>query len=491
MLIQENLSIEEKLRILSDAAKYDAACTSSGVGRKGKEGFLGNSRVDGICHSFASDGRCISLLKILFTNQCIYDCHYCANRRSNDTVRTSFTPEEVCRLTMEFYRRNYIEGLFLSSGVLDTPDHTMELLYQTLYRLRRVHRFNGYIHVKAIPGADPELIERVGFLADRMSVNLELPTADGLARLAPGKTRDKILRPMRQIQTGIARQLEQEGRLESRGAWLPQKERGEIQIPGDGRHGIGGKAIGKGEKECLQAVIPGRSIYGSFGLGNISNRKNYFVPGGQSTQLIVGATPESDYQMVAVAEALYRNFGLKRVFYSAFIKVNEDSLLPDLPDGPPLLREHRLYQADWLMRYYGFRASELLSEKHPNFNVFLDPKCDWALQNLGEFPVEINRAPYETLLRVPGIGVKSAMRIVAARKQTALRFEDLKKMGVVLKRAVYFITCSGRMMYPVQIHEDAIAAQLVSEEKRKQWQLSQSGLYRQMSLFDDFHMTQA
>lgn len=491
MLIQENLSIEEKLRILSDAAKYDAACTSSGVGRKGKEGFLGNSRVDGICHSFASDGRCISLLKILFTNQCIYDCHYCANRRSNDTVRTSFTPEEVCRLTMEFYRRNYIEGLFLSSGVLDTPDHTMELLYQTLYRLRRVHRFNGYIHVKAIPGADPELIERVGFLADRMSVNLELPTADGLARLAPGKTRDKILRPMRQIQTGIARQLEQEGRLESRGAWLPQKERGEIQIPGDGRHGIGGKAIGKGEKECLQAVIPGRSIYGSFGLGNISNRKNYFVPGGQSTQLIVGATPESDYQMVAVAEALYRNFGLKRVFYSAFIKVNEDSLLPDLPDGPPLLREHRLYQADWLMRYYGFRASELLSEKHPNFNVFLDPKCDWALQNLGEFPVEINRAPYETLLRVPGIGVKSAMRIVAARKQVALRFEDLKKMGVVLKRAVYFITCSGRMMYPVQIHEDAIAAQLVSEEKRKQWQLSQSGLYRQMSLFDDFHMTQA
>lgn len=491
MLIQENLSIEEKLRILSDAAKYDAACTSSGVGRKGKEGFLGNSRVDGICHSFASDGRCISLLKILFTNQCIYDCHYCANRRSNDTVRTSFTPEEVCRLTMEFYRRNYIEGLFLSSGVLDTPDHTMELLYQTLYRLRRVHRFNGYIHVKAIPGADPELIERVGFLADRMSVNLELPTADGLARLAPGKTRDKILRPMRQIQTGIARQLEQEGRLESRGAWLPQKERGEIQIPGDGRHGIGGKAIGKGEKECLQAVVPGRSIYGSFGLGNISNRKNYFVPGGQSTQLIVGATPESDYQMVAVAEALYRNFGLKRVFYSAFIKVNEDSLLPDLPDGPPLLREHRLYQADWLMRYYGFRASELLSEKHPNFNVFLDPKCDWALQNLGEFPVEINRAPYETLLRVPGIGVKSAMRIVATRKQTALRFEDLKKMGVVLKRAVYFITCSGRMMYPVQIHEDAIAAQLVSEEKRKQWQLSQSGLYRQMSLFDDFHMAQA
>ena len=518
MLIQANLSIEEKLRILSDAAKYDAACTSSGVGRKGKEGFLGNSRVDGICHSFASDGRCISLLKILFTNQCIYDCHYCVNRRSNDTVRTSFTPEEVCRLTMEFYRRNYIEGLFLSSGVLDTPDHTMELLYQTLYRLRRVHRFNGYIHVKAIPGADPALIERVGFLADRMSVNLELPTADGLRRLAPGKTRDKILRPMRQIQTGIARQLDQEGCLESRGAWIPPKSHGEIQIPGAERQeikdGTIGEEWGKSNDDLKRAsminapgrmeerpgkmpmpeiprVIPGRSIYGSFGLGNISNRKNYFVPGGQSTQLIVGATPESDYQMVTVAEALYRNFGLKRVFYSAFIKVNEDSILPDLPDGPPLLREHRLYQADWLMRYYGFRASELLSEKHPNFNVFLDPKCDWALQNLGEFPVEVNQAPYETLLRVPGVGVKSAIRIVAARKQTALRFEDLKKMGVVLKRAVYFITCSGRMMYPVRIHEDALAAQLVSEEKRKQWQLSQSGLYRQMSLFDDFHMAQA
>ena len=489
MLIQENLSIEEKLRILSDAAKYDAACTSSGVGRKGKEGFLGNSRVDGICHSFASDGRCISLLKILFTNQCIYDCHYCVNRRSNDTVRTSFTPEEVCRLTMEFYRRNYIEGLFLSSGVLEIPDHTMELLYQTLYRLRRVHRFNGYIHVKAIPGADPELIERVGFLADRMSVNLELPTADGLARLAPGKTRDKILRPMRQIQTGIARQLEQEGRLESRGAWgrNGDKVKGFMRSKEPGGTD---ERVGRTHTPEIPRVIPGRSIYGSFGLGNISNSKNYFVPGGQSTQLIVGATPESDYQMVAVAEALYRNFGLKRVFYSAFIKVNEDSLLPDLPDGPPLLREHRLYQADWLMRYYGFRASELLSEKHPNFNVFLDPKCDWALQNLGEFPVEVNRAPYEMLLRVPGIGVKSAMRIVAARKQTALRFEDLKKMGVVLKRAVYFITCSGRMMYPVQIHEDAIAAQLVSEEKRKQWQLSQSGLYRQMSLFDDFHMAQ-
>ena len=416
----------------------------------------------------------------------------------------------------------------------------MELLYQTLYRLRRVHRFNGYIHVKAIPGADPELIERVGFLADRMSVNLELPTADGLARLAPGKTRDKILRPMRQIQTGIARQLEQEGRLESRGAWLPQKERGEIQIPGDGRYGIGGKAIGKGERECLQAdkgILSPNQTETKMDWGRNGDKVKGFMrskePGGKWMKGLEGhihrrspvssqddrSMAVSDWEISQTARIisspavrahsslsgrLWRviirwlrsrkrciGIWIKEGLYSAFIKVNEDSLLPDLPDGPPLLREHRLYQADWLMRYYGFRASELLSEKHPNFNVFLDPKCDWALQNLGEFPVEINRAPYETLLRVPGIGVKSAMRIVATRKQVALRFEDLKKMGVVLKRAVYFITCSGRMMYPVQIHEDAIAAQLISEEKRKQWQLSQSGLYRQMSLFDDFHMAQA
>lgn len=485
MLIQENLTLEEKLKILTDAAKYDVACTSSGVGRRGKDGSLGNSRVDGLCHSFAADGRCISLLKILYTNQCIYDCRYCVNRRSNDTVRTAFTPEEVCHLTMEFYRRNYIEGLFLSSGILDTPDRTMEEIYRTLYLLRNQYRFNGYIHVKAIPGADPALIEMTGYLADRMSVNLELPTAEGLRRLAPGKTREKILAPMRQIQTGIYRQMEQEGLLERKG--VPKME----QLPG------GNQSLTDREMPAEQKIqtstdriraIPGKSIYGNYGLGQISNRKSYFVPAGQSTQMIVGATPESDYQMMAVAEALYKNFGLKRVFYSAFVRVNDDSELPVLPGGPPLLREHRLYQADWLLRYYGFQASELLTEERPNFNVFLDPKCDWALRNMGEFPVEVNRAPYEVLLRVPGIGTKSAMRIVAARRQAALRFEDLKKMGVVLKRAVFFITCSGRMMYPVHFSEDAIAAQLVGEEKRRSYDLGQSGLYRQMSLFDDFHL---
>lgn len=428
MLIQEEMGIQEKLAILADAAKYDVACTSSGVERKNKPGTLGNTVSAGLCHSFAADGRCISLLKILFTNQCIYDCKYCINRRSNDVVRTAFTPDEVCRLTIEFYRRNYIEGLFLSSGVMYSPDHTMELLYQTMWKLRNEYRFNGYIHIKAIPGADPALVEKVGLLADRMSVNLELPTADGLRRLAPAKTRERILAPMRQIQRGIQNQKNE--------------------------------------------VVPYRG-------------ERRFVPAGQSTQMIVGATPENDYQMISVAEALYRNYELKRVFYSAFVKVNDDSLLPSLPGGPPLLREHRLYQADWLMRFYGFQAGELLSEKQPNFNVFLDPKCDWALRHMDQFPVEINQADYYTLLRVPGVGVKSAKRIVAARRNAVLDFPDLKKIGVVLKRAVYFITCRGRMMYPIKVEQDFITSQLLGVEKRKAWDISQKDAYRQISMFDD------
>lgn len=434
MLIQEDLSIQEKLEILSDAAKYDVACTSSGVDRKGKAGMLGNTVAAGLCHSFAGDGRCISLLKILFTNQCIYDCKYCINRCSNDVVRTAFTPDEVCTLTMEFYRRNYIEGLFLSSGILYSADYTMDLIYQTLKKLREVYRFNGYIHVKAIPGADPVLIEKVGFLADRMSINLELPTADGLKNLAPGKSRSKILTPMRQIQRGIT----------------------------------------ANKFELMEY-----------------KRTPSFVPAGQSTQMIVGATPENDYQMMMVAEALYQNYDLKRVFYSAFVPVNEDSSLPALPGGPPLLREHRLYQADWLLRFYGFKASELLTEDRPNFNVFLDPKCDWALRHLELFPVEINRADYYTLLRVPGMGVKSVKRIIAARRQGLLDFESLKKMGVVLKRAMYFITCSGRMMYPTRMDEDYITSHLVGDERRAVWDISQQGAYRQMSLFDDMKLNVA
>ncbi|MGC6174487.1 putative DNA modification/repair radical SAM protein [Lacrimispora sp. 38-1] len=428
MLIQEALSVQEKLEILSDAAKYDVACTSSGVDRKGKAGTIGNASKAGICHSFSADGRCISLLKILFTNQCIYDCKYCINRSSNDVVRTAFTPEEVCQLTIQFYRRNYIEGLFLSSGVLNSADYTMDLIYQTLKKLREEYHFHGYIHVKAIPGADPLLIEKTGFLADRMSINLELPTAEGLKKLAPGKNRDKILKPMKQIQNGI---------VTNRYELMEYK------------------------------------------------KTPAFVPAGQSTQMIVGATPENDYQMMMVAEALYRNYDLKRVFYSAFVPVNQDSSLPALPGGPPLLREHRLYQADWLMRFYGFQAGELLSEDRPNFNVLLDPKCDWALRHLELFPVEVNRADYFTLLRVPGMGVKSVKRILAARRSGILDFEALKKMGVVLKRAHYFITCSGKMMYPVKIEEDYISSHLVGEERRSVWDISSTATYRQLSLFDN------
>lgn len=428
MRIQETMSIFDKLNILTDAAKYDVACTSSGVSRKNDGTGMGNCKLSGICHSFSADGRCISLLKILFTNECIYDCKYCINRRSNDVVRTSFTPDEICTLMMEFYRRNYIEGLFLSSGVLKSPDHTMELIYATLYKLRYEHNFQGYIHVKAIPGASRELIRKVGFLTDRMSVNLELPTAESLRLLAPHKTRKNILTPMRLVQDGMA------------------QNKNEI------------------------------AIY---------RNSPRFVPAGQSTQMIIGATPETDYQIMQVTESLYQKFELKRVFYSAFVHVNEDSSLPARTDeGPPLLREHRLYQADWLLRYYHFKAGELLSEENPNFNVLFDPKCNWALKHLEEFPVEINKADYKKLLRVPGIGYKSAGRIVRARRFGNLDFSDLKKIGVVLKRALYFITCGGRMMYPVKIEEDYIARNLLDTGEKLPQEVVNMG-YRQMSLFDD------
>lgn len=423
----QDMSVMDKLQILTDAAKYDVACTSSGVERKGDGRSIGNCVKAGICHSFAGDGRCISLLKILLTNECIYDCKYCQNRCSNDIPRATFTPEEVCTLTMEFYRRNYIEGLFLSSGIIQSPTFTMELIYRTIYLLRNKYRFNGYVHVKTIPGADPELIQRTGYLADRMSVNLELPTADGLRTLAPNKHRKTILTPMRQIQNGIA------------------ENKNEL---------------------ALYRKAP------------------KFVSGGQSTQMIIGATPENDFQIINVAEGLYRKFDLKRVFYSAFVNVTGDKSLPALPGGPPLLREHRLYQADWLLRFYGFRAEELLDEKRPFFNVLLDPKEDWAVRHLEQFPVEVNRAPMEMLLRVPGVGVNSAQRIVAARRTANLTFNDLKKIGVVLKRALYFITCSGRMMYPVKIEEDYIVRNLTDTKERVRFG-SDGMSYRQMSLFDD------
>lgn len=422
--IQNNMKMDimDKLSILSAAAKYDVSCTSSGVARSGNGRTMGNTVADGICHSFSSDGRCICLLKILLTNECIYDCKYCINRRSNDIRRTSFTPEEVCRLTMEFYRRNYIEGLFLSSGIMCSPDHTMELIGETIYLLRTKYGFNGYIHVKAIPGASLELVRRIGFYADRMSVNLEFPTAEGLKKLAPNKHRKNILAPMRMIQNGI--------------------------------------------HDNQAEIVQYRSAPS-------------FVPAGQSTQMIIGATQETDYQIMTIAENLYRKFDLKRVFYSAFVAVNQDKELPVLPGGAPLLREHRLYQADFLLRFYGYKAEELLDERRPNFNAFLDPKADWAVRHLECFPVEINRADYHLLLRVPGIGVKSAKRIVKARRLGKLGFDELKRLGVVLKRALYFITCNGRMMYPVRLEEEYLVRNLM-EKKSPVDEVS----VRQLSLFD-------
>lgn len=428
MELQQSISIADKLKILTDAAKYDVACTSSGTQRSNDGTGIGSCAQAGICHSFSADGRCISLLKILFTNECIYDCKYCINRRSNDVPRASFIPDEICTLTMEFYRRNYIEGLFLSSGVLKSPDYTMDLIYAALYKLRTTYRFQGYIHVKAIPGTSQELLERLGFLVDRMSVNLELPTAEGLRLLAPHKTRERILAPMRLVQNRM------------------EENRQEIQLYRNAQR---------------------------------------FVPAGQSTQMIIGATPETDFQIIHVAEALYKKFGLKRVFYSAFVHVNEDASLPARTgEGPPLLREHRLYQADFLLRYYQFQAGELLTEENPNFNIFLDPKCNWALRNLDVFPVEVNTARYELLLRVPGIGYKSAGRIVKARRYGKLDFGDLKKMGVVLKRALYFLTCSGKMMYPVKIEEDYITRNLLNVKERLP-EGAGGMTFRQLSLFDD------
>lgn len=473
MQITQQLSLMEKLNILSDAAKYDVACTSSGVDRGGNGKGMGNCVAPGICHTFSADGRCVSLLKILFTNECIFNCTYCLNNCNNDVKRAAFTPEEVCSLTMEFYRRNYIEGLFLSSGIMISPTYTMDLIYQTLYRLRYVHGFNGYIHVKSIPGADPLLVEKVGFLADRMSINLELPTADSLRKLAPCKSRNTILKPMRQIQNSIEASRQELMQLQIRLYSDNGPDFGRDRfLPSGNEPGLGLNAL---ESHSLPT---GRNTPAGW------QDTPRFAPAGQSTQMIIGATPENDFQIMSVAEGLYKNFHLKRVFFSAFVNVTEDSDLPALPGGPPLLREHRLYQADWLLRYYHFEVSELLSEARPDFNIFLDPKCDWALRHLEYFPVEINRADYHTLLRVPGIGYKSASRIVKARKQSALTFSDLKKIGVVLKRALYFITCGGRMMYNTRLEEDYICRNLMGDKTQIPREIRESG-YRQLSLFDE------
>jgi putative DNA modification/repair radical SAM protein len=425
------LDIYEKLRILTDAAKYDVACTSSGADKKSKPGGLGSAVACGICHSFSGDGRCISLLKVLMTNACAYDCAYCVNRRSHDTPRAVFEPRELADLTIAFYRRNYIEGLFLSSGVLKSPDHTTERLIQTLRILREEYIFNGYIHVKAIPGADKALIALLGTLADRMSVNIELPSQASLQLLAPDKTKQSILKPMGFIRERIEQTKEERALVRS----TPR-----------------------------------------------------FVPAGQSTQMIVGATGENDLKILNLTEGLYQNYKLKRVFFSAYIPTVESSLLPTPDTKPPLLREHRLYQADWLLRFYGFSASELLDDHNPNFNPFLDPKCNWALHHPEVFPVEVNRAPYQTLLRVPGIGVRSAQRIVAVRRTGSLDAAGLKKLGVVLKRAQYFITCAGKRPSGLDTAQDALLTALLSEQARGRldtaMSVSEAGRPRQLSLFE-------
>lgn len=400
------MELMDKLRILADSAKYDVSCVSSGSSRKNSPGGIGNASSAGICHSFANDGRCISLLKILMSNSCMYDCAYCVNRSSNDIPRATFTPEEIITLTIDFYRRNYIEGLFLSSAVVRSPDHTMEQIIRIVVGLREQYRFNGYIHIKAIPGADPALIEKAGTYVDRMSVNIELPTSQGLKLLAPQKDKEAILGPMGFIKSKITENKDDRRRF----ARAPQ-----------------------------------------------------FVPAGQSTQMIIGATPDNDLNILKLSEGLYRKYSLRRVFYSAYVPVSKHPALPRIA-RPPLLREHRMYQADWLLRFYGFKADELLDERHQNFDIQLDPKCDWALRNMQYFPVEINRADYLLLLRVPGIGVRSAQRIIRSRRMQTLDFADIKKLGVVLKRARYFITCKDKYIDRVPMSENFIKQNLLAEK---------------------------
>ena len=417
------MDVLDKLTILTDAAKYDAACTSSGGDRTAKRGYLGNTSasVAGCCHTFSADGRCVTLLKVLLTNRCVYDCKYCVNRRSNDTPRAAFTPEELADLTIQFYRRNYIEGLFLSSGVYRSPDYTTELMIRTLRLLRETYRFNGYIHAKAIPGTSPELVEQLGMLADRLSVNIELPSEAGLKTLAPDKTKQAILAPMRQIQTR--------------------------------------------SQQSKEELVKYRHA-------------PRFAPAGQSTQLIVGATADSDLHILRLTQGLYDRYRLKRVFYSAYVPVVEHALLPARDVKPPLLREHRLYQADWLLRFYGFRAEELLDADHPDFDPRVDPKCSWALAHPDFFPVEVNTADYETLLRVPGVGVVSARRILAARRWRALDEAALGKLGVVMKRAQYFLTCSGRMTPGLRVRPEGMRRALTALEAP-----ALAPQYEQLSLF--------
>lgn len=377
--------IREKLNILADAAKYDVSCSSSGGTRKNDNKGLGNSHASGICHTYTEDGRCVSLLKILLTNHCIYDCAFCVSRKSNDIERAAFTVEEVVSLTVNFYRRNFIEGLFLSSGIFKNADFTMERLLKVVKKLRLEERFNGYIHLKTIPGASEDLLREAGLYADRMSINLEMPTESGLKLLAPEKSHEDVKRPLALIQNQI------------------------IQF--------------KDEKKLIRSTPK-------------------FVPAGQSTQMVIGATPETDKDIMQMADVFYKNFSLKRVYYSGYIPISNDNRLPMIGSQPPLVRENRLYQTDWLMRFYGFNVNELLNDANPQLDADIDPKLSWALRNLQFFPIDINIAAYKMILRVPGIGVGSAKKIIQARKFGKLRIDQLKKIGVAYNRARHFIRCS-------------------------------------------------
>lgn len=405
-------NIFEKLKILSDAAKYDVSCVSSGVERKNNTvGGIGNASAAGICHAWSADGRCISLLKILLTNDCIYDCNYCLNRVTNNVKRASFTPDEVAELTIQFYRRNYIEGLFLSSAVEKSPDYTMENIYRVLELLRYKYNFWGYVHVKVIPGANPMLVQKTGMLADRMSVNIELPTRESLKMLAPQKKIENIINPMSLINNEITRTIEDKRSFKN----TPR-----------------------------------------------------FVPGGQSTQMIIGATPDNDKTILSLSQNLYDRFNMKRVFFSAYIPVISSPNLPAVSTMPPLLREHRLYQADWLMRFYYFHSEELFTEIEQNLNLEFDPKMMYALRNIHRFPIEINKASYEELLRIPGLGVTSAQRIVRERKNAELSYDSLKKMRTVLKRARYFITVKGKYYGNVKFEPEVIKEELRQKEVQQQ-----------------------
>lgn len=431
-----------KLALLADAAKYDVACTSSGIDRDARMGALGNATAAGICHSFSADGRCITLLKVLFTNVCVFDCAYCASRCSNDVPRASFRPRELADLTMEFYRRNYIEGLFLSSGVLKCPDYTMERIIECLRILRGEYGFRGYIHAKAVPGTSSDLLAALGLLADRISVNMELPSSESLALLCPNKTRDSIVAPMRQIREGIAEDRDTRALMRRDACYMAQRR-------------------------------PAR-------------KTRAFAPAGQSTQMIIGATPETDFQILNLSSSLYKTMHMKRVFFSAYLSVNEDGRLPQ-GNAVQLDREHRLYQADWLMRFYKFDASELIDEGQPFLATDIDPKANWAINHLDRFPIEVNTAPYEELLRVPGIGVRGAKAIVGARRATALGEAELRKLGVAYKRARFFITCRGRYQgHGTRFDKESLHAQLAAPiQAGSHGRRSGKVLAGQMSLFND------